>query len=554
MKISHKLYILLALNILMMMAIVGFGVVKLNAIGREVAGIAAEDMPLVESLTTITVAQLEQSIILRTAIAEFALSGHADGHIRAMKNKFQELNGLIGDGLHHGAQLAEHGVDRALNEAAQTEFAHVLEELKSIENSHQDYENQAKKVFTLLESGQTAGLAQLLTQVERAGDRLKGSLEKLLIEIEKFTHAAVLAVEEEEKSTIVGLWVIAVVSLLLAVGIGLWIVQSISLSLHNANTVIQRVSQEKNLTLRMTEGNSELGEMNRGFNNMLEVIERIVRQVVSATSQMATASEQLSAVTSQSNAAIQRQATETEQVATAMNEMTASLAEVANSASNASNAVYNADTEAMESRKVVADTIASVRALATEVEKAGEVIQNLAADSESIGSVLDVIKDIAEQTNLLALNAAIEAARAGEQGRGFAVVADEVRTLAQRTQESTNEIQQTIEKLQARAQEAVQVMKEGRAQADHNVAQSSKTDDSLATIVEAISVINDMTTQIASAAEEQSAVAEEVNRGIVSISSVSGDVSSGADHTEQASHDLSKMARDLHTTVARFKI
>ncbi len=275
---------------------------------------------------------------------------------------------------------------------------------------------------------------------------------------------------------------------------------------------------EGDLTQRLAaRGNDEVTAMARGFNAFAARIQELVQQVRHSTDQLALSADDLSRVTTQTRDGVQRQKVEIDQVATAMTEMAATVQEVANHAITAAEAAREATGEADAGKRVVEENIQSIQALANEVQIASGVINQLAADSEAIGGVLDVIRGIAEQTNLLALNAAIEAARAGEQGRGFAVVADEVRTLAQRTQTSTQEIQAMIEKVQNGARNAVVAMDTGCQQAATSVSKAGEAGSSLNAINNAISAINDMNMHIASAAEEQSSVAEEINRNIVNI-------------------------------------
>ena len=280
----------------------------------------------------------------------------------------------------------------------------------------------------------------------------------------------------------------------------------------------------------------------------------LVKEILGSAGQLATAAEELSAITEQSNSGVMRQQGEIEQVATAMNEMSATVSEVSNNAANAASAAQDADNNAKDGWKVVNTTVETINNLASEVERTSEVIENLKGDSISIGTVLDVIRDIAEQTNLLALNAAIEAARAGEQGRGFAVVADEVRTLASRTQQSTREINDMIERLQNGANQAVDVMEMGRAKAEESVEQAAKAGEALQSITSVVDNIKSMNMQIASAAEEQSATAEEINRNIVNISEVAQDTAGGSQQTASASDQLAKLASGLQTKVAKFKV
>ena len=255
------------------------------------------------------------------------------------------------------------------------------------------------------------------------------------------------------------------------------------------------------------------------------------------------------AVAEQTSQGIRQHQSETDQVATAINEMSATVQEVARNASAAAQATQDANTQAGHGQKIVIETINAIERLAQEVEKAAGVIQQLEKDSDRIGSVVDVIKTIADQTNLLALNAAIEAARAGEQGRGFAVVADEVRTLASRTSKSTQEIQSMIEELQNTARNAVKVMEDGRNQAGNGVKQVTRAGQALTEITQAISTISTMNDQIAAASEQQSAVAEEINRNIVNITRVVDDTADGAQQTANAGQELLKLAERLKSLV-----
>jgi len=344
------------------------------------------------------------------------------------------------------------------------------------------------------------------------------------------------------------------------VSVAILVAMSVYMGRHNrrrAETVVGAMNAiaKGDLTKKITVlGKDEFAWMCWEYTCARKGFTEVVQSIKGNATQLAAAAEELSTITEQSSKGVVRQQSETQQVATAMNEMSATVQEVARNAASAATAAAEADEQAKNGHTVVNDTVTTITALAEEVSRTADVIEKLKGDSISIGAVLDVIRDIAEQTNLLALNAAIEAARAGEQGRGFAVVADEVRTLASRTQQSTQEINGMIERLQSGANEAVTAMEQGRNKAEATVEQAQKAGQALNAITEVVYNIKAMNMQIASAADEQSSTAEEINRNIVNISEVADETAGGAQQTANASDELARLAVDLQEKVSRFQI
>jgi len=312
---------------------------------------------------------------------------------------------------------------------------------------------------------------------------------------------------------------------------------------------------EGDLTRRLESNRQdELGSISKGFNGFLSQLQRLIGQVVESVKKVSESSKHTADIAINTNEGVQRQLAEIELVATAVHQMTATAQDVARNASMAAEAAGHADQAAGHGKRTVQETTASIGSLAAEIGHAVSVVQSLAKDSENINAILTTIRSIAEQTNLLALNAAIEAARAGEQGRGFAVVADEVRNLAQKTQKATEEIQTMIAALQNGTREVVRVMEESQSKTDDSVQQANEAAHALESITQAVSVINDMNTQIASAAGQQSAVAEDLGRNVSSINQVANQVASGANETSQASAELTRLAEQQRKLVGQFKI
>lgn len=318
---------------------------------------------------------------------------------------------------------------------------------------------------------------------------------------------------------------------------------------------IRAIEENDDLTIRVTNvTHDEIGSVSHRLNMMLDKFVALTQQVVSIGNEVTEESEKVAAIAQMSAQKIDHQNSETEQIASAMTEMNLTVQEVAKSAAVASDATHTALNETKSGQATVQNTTDVIRKLAEQIEQASSTISVLKHDSEAIGSVLDVIKEIADQTNLLALNAAIEAARAGEQGRGFAVVADEVRTLASRTQQSTLEIEAMIEKLQKGAQDSVVLMDQSRKEAHSSVEKANEAANSLQIITTAVSSINDMNTQIASAAEQQRITTEEMDKNIVRIKEVADETAIGAKEMSSASNELQQMAINLKSAVSQFKI
>lgn len=343
-----------------------------------------------------------------------------------------------------------------------------------------------------------------------------------------------------------------IVGLLLAVLIARSIVTPIAQAMNAMNDIAKG---EGDLTRRLDEnGKDEVSSMTRAFNLFSEKVRLMVVDVEGSTTNLAASAEEMSVITNETNKDVIKQQAEIDMVATAMNEMTTTVQEVARLANEASGAAREAESETQVGKGVVQQAVESIDSLALEIENATGVIHKLESDNEKIGSVLDVIRGIAEQTNLLALNAAIEAARAGEQGRGFAVVADEVRTLASRTQASTQEIQNMIETLQTGSKSAVAVMQLSQTKSKESVEQALNAQRSFDIIIQAITKISSMNLQIAHSAREQSNVSEEINQNVVNISQVVDRTAVGAKQTQTAGHELANLAAKLQDLVGQFKI
>ncbi|WP_462175034.1 methyl-accepting chemotaxis protein [Pseudoalteromonas gelatinilytica] len=349
-------------------------------------------------------------------------------------------------------------------------------------------------------------------------------------------------------------WIAMVIATLIAIAVAAITVNRITKPLSEVNRILDIVASG-DMTQRLDDSaKDEFGELSRSCNTLIESFRTLIQGIISRSTQLAAASEETSAITEESSQAIRNQQAQVEQAATATTEMSSTSQAVSSSAQQALSEIKNADKEADRVKGISSQNKATIEQLAREVDDASQVINQLHKDSASIGGILDVIRGIAEQTNLLALNAAIEAARAGEQGRGFAVVADEVRSLASKTQESTQEIQAMIESLQVGAEAAVSAMSKGKQQAESCVEQSDLANTALDSITAAVAQAHNVSEEISTAAHEQQQVSQEISERLESIVAIAEQTAEGANQTNISSSEVAKLAEELRLSVDAFKV
>ncbi|PKG85292.1 methyl-accepting chemotaxis protein [Colwellia sp. 75C3] len=465
------------------------------------------------------------------------------------------------------AQLIESELTRSLNEAKGS-VDDIIAELNThdIEDVSQEVATAFNDIQNLLskDDGIIAHKAKqlranqqatsMLAKEEKVAKQVNKVLDNQIELANQTTIKASQLVEDSVSSGSTQTTIIMLISIAVALIIARITLVGITRPLARVNEMLNIVASG-DLSMKLDEtGNDEFAQLSRNCNLLIDSLRNLIESIVNRSAQLAAAAEQTSAVTAQSTTAIEEQRNQVEQAASATTEMSSTAQSVLASANDALGEIKHADEEAERVKGISARNRQTIELLASEVDAAAQVINQLQQDSASIGGILDVIRGIAEQTNLLALNAAIEAARAGEQGRGFAVVADEVRTLASRTQESTSEIQTMIEALQTGAGKAVTVMDAGKSKASDCVNQSEEADKALEVITHAVHEAFDRSSQIATAAEEQSVVAHEISENLESIVTIAEQTTAGSQQTATSSSEVARLAEELQQSVQEFKL
>ncbi|MDR6961304.1 methyl-accepting chemotaxis protein [Pseudomonas brassicacearum] len=536
MNIAPRAFLGFALIGALMLALGVFALTQMSKIRTSGESIAQNSVPSIKALDEFT------QLTLRLRVLSYRLLVNREPDIQQKTyDLFEQRSQQI-----RAAQTAYEKLISAPDErAAYDQYVQLLGQYRQLE----------ERMKTLSRNNQVDELRALLnTELLSNSDAINAAIGRL-VEINN-QQAEDLNQDAVQQYSSAFNWVVTL--LVIATGLTLlfaWLLtNSITKPIANALDAAEEIAKG-NLTRPITvDGSDEAGRLLRAMSTMQEKLRDTLQRISGSATQLASAAEELNSVTDESARGLTQQNNEIEQAATAVNEMTSAVEEVARNAVSTSEASKNATTSAGDGRDLVQETVSAIERMSADVQGTAALIGNLANESRDIGKVLDVIRGLADQTNLLALNAAIEAARAGEAGRGFAVVADEVRALAHRTQQSTSEIERMIGSIQSGTEHAVDSMRNSteRAESTLNIARGAGM--SLDTINTAIVEINERNLVIASAAEEQAQVAREVDRNLVNIRDLSVQSATGANQTSAASAELSRLAVDLNNMVGRFSL
>ncbi|MDQ0650182.1 methyl-accepting chemotaxis protein [Pseudomonas cedrina] len=417
------------------------------------------------------------------------------------------------------------------------------------------YISSSERIMSLLDGGQVDQARTLLNTTNNELFRQARELIRVMIESnDRQIKEGAIAADALRASALT--WMISgiVLAFIIAITVGVLITRLITRPIAQAVQSAQRIAQGDLTQAIITERTDEAGQLLMALSDMQGGLKSTLMEIANASDQLASAAEELSAVTDESSRGLTRQNDEIQQAATAVNQMTAAVDEVASNAVSTSQASRQATTEAEDGRQQVEQAVSGMSAMVGEINDSTQSVADLAGQVREIGKVIDVIRGIADQTNLLALNAAIEAARAGEQGRGFAVVADEVRALAHRTQVSTVDIEKMIGEVQTGADEAVAAMNKSLTWANNTQTLAQNAGQALQRITASVAMINERNLVIASASEEQAQVAREVDRNLLNIQDLSSQTAAGAHQTNASSQDLSRLATSFNVLVSKFQL
>ena len=568
---------------------------SLNAMTTEPEQIAAFDAKRDELIAAFKAQQQETSLLSKSALigkllnkaqmlsqiiaSQAGLSRDSQSDLRQLSELITSVTPLVTQTLGEGRAMGAYSLGQGfLNSSSSTRFDELLQQLEKIQAEYglklQDALGSSKAAHAALDGlakSSNASLKQgselfeeqvvMAETLDAPWQDFYDGVSRLMAQTYQLDDATLtfLGQQLEQRLAQNRTHMVVLVSALSAVFLLIFYLYagfyaSTRTTLRRLGAMMDKVAAGDMTVTFVAQSRDELGDLGQVFNGTVAKIHDLIERVGHTVSQVELQAGQVETVSAQSNQAVSGQRMQIEQVATAMNQMSSTAQEVARSAAAAVSSAHSVNDETVSGRSLVQSQQGSIARLATEIDQSVQVINQLATDSQSISSVLEVIKSIAEQTNLLALNAAIEAARAGEQGRGFAVVADEVRTLARRTQHSTEEIEQMISRLQSGVAAAVKAMGSSHDMASGTVGQSERVQQALENILGAVGMIVDQNQQIAAAVEQQTAVAHDIDQNIVEINRAGEHAAEGAYQTEAASRQLSLQVIELKQLIGAFRV
>jgi methyl-accepting chemotaxis protein len=513
-----------------------FAMYQLKSVRAQGEDLSDKGIPSLSALNTIN------ETMLRLRITSYRLLvDREDDKVRAAVARTEELNGQLQDAMGRYEKLIDDDVERA--------------QYQSFRQLERDYEAVTRELTELSNANKTAEMLALLGgKYKKASDELGVQMAALIKINQDGAADSDHQADQAYADAITGVVAFIFVAALLTGVMALLFTRSITQPLTEAVRVAQVIAKGDLTDAFEVKGVDEPAQLLSALQTMQQNLKSTILNIADSSNQLASAAEELNAVTEDSTRGLHQQSHEIEQAATAVNEMTAAVDEVARNAVATFEASKETTQTAKHGQHQVTNTVESIRLLSDDVTRTSEEVQTLGDGVTNISKVLDVIRAIAEQTNLLALNAAIEAARAGEAGRGFAVVADEVRALAHRTQTSTQEIEQMVGTIQKGSAGAMNAMRASTQRARQTLEIAQDAGGALERITDAINQISERNLVIASASEEQAQVAREVDRNLVNIRDLAVQTSAGANQTSAASQELSKLATSLNTLVARFSV
>jgi len=525
-KLGGTFFAMVILLILLgTLSIVGINTVRKGADGIKFS--AEYDDAIMSTIITVVKQQ--------DAITDYSLT-----HAKEVLDEIEEFGKEFNDKIENLKKFA-----------ASSEEKGIIAEL---ETSHSNFESVGRKMARAFIIGNRDEGLQLMEVFDGA----VGVQEKVIEKAENIAMAIadknIANAESATRRALIQISIFSIISILLGLGLGIYLSRSIAKPVI-AMAAAAKAMSEGDLTQEVKVTSSdEMGDMAKSFNLMSTNLNEIVTKIKDASGHLASASDEISASSEQMAQGAENQSRQTDQVATAVEEMSATVLEVAKNSTDASALATKASEVATNGGNIVRKTITGMDGISDAVREAAMTIENLGKSSDQIGEIVGVIDDIADQTNLLALNAAIEAARAGEQGRGFAVVADEVRKLAERTTKATKEIADMIKTIQRDTNGAVNSMRSGTEKVDKGVSLVNEAGDSLGQIVDVVQGVNDMIQQIATASQEQSAASEEISSNVDGVAAITKESAASANQTVTATNELSKLAIELNEIVGQFKL
>ncbi|WP_322107864.1 methyl-accepting chemotaxis protein [Vibrio algarum] len=526
--IRSKMIVLITLLLTLVVAVGGFGYKQMQQISNELQSIIDEDIPLTEITTDIANKQLQGALLLEKSFRGAGLTGNQSrSEVVELFSQFKALSFDIDSQLIEAEKILRDVSSTANADNLENQTAELNQSIVLLKREHLEYENLAQLLIDNIEKGDINSAEQRLPTLEQQQDRLNGQLKTFLMKIESLTEHALLKTEEHEVTAIRGIVVIGVIGIIIGILLGGFFTRTLTTSLRIAVEASNQMADgDLNINLH-SNVKDETGILLNAMNRMAQKLQHTINQVLLSSNHLASVAEELAVATEQTNQAINAQQLETEHVASAMTEMATTVEQIAGSAIHAVSVTSNANDQVAIGNQVVTSNQNEISTLVEQIQTAATQIQSVSEESNAIGSFVTNITEIADQTNLLALNAAIEAARAGEQGRGFAVVADEVRNLAQRTQGATSEIHRLIDKLQAKASYAVDAIEQSQNMVISSASNAETASLSLSEIHNSVEVISGMNIEIATVCEQQSVAAEEINQSMSNISHAGQEVLGG---------------------------